>query len=223
MLSPARKHMMRIKAEQEATAAAESGIRPDASQYELMLAQLYEHKQQLKAIQSIVSKCARKEELLPEYRPYIEGVIAADSGAADDVFMTTMLWTIDAGHYGQALEMATYAIRHGLTMPDQFQRSTACVIAEEIADAALKSSLPLATLLATEQLTAAQDMPDQVRAKLHKALGLDEALQAQQPETALNHLRTALSLDERAGVEKPIEKLERQLKNLAAEFPDSAA
>ncbi|WP_268989494.1 phage terminase small subunit, partial [Ralstonia solanacearum] len=35
--------------------------------------------------------------------------------------------------------MAAYAIRHQLAMPDQYQRTTACLIAEEFATMALKA------------------------------------------------------------------------------------
>lgn len=223
MLSPARKHMMRTRAAAETAAAAANGIRPDANQYELMLAQLFEHTQQLKNIESIKLKGEKKAQILPEYQPYIDGVISTDSGLHDDVLMTLMVWSIDAADYATALTIAGYAIKHKLTMPDRYQRSTACVIAEEIATAALNNTLPLDILQRVEQLTANQDMPDQVRAKLHKALGLDPVLQTNEPATALNHLRTALNHDERAGVKKPIEKLERQLKNMAAESNDSAA
>ncbi|MCP8687765.1 phage terminase small subunit [Marinobacterium sedimentorum] len=221
MISPAKRHVMRVQAAQEAARAAESNVRPDAPQYELMMAQLYEDRRRLKAIESIKAKGLLKAELLDSYAPYIAGVLESDAGAQDDVLMTVMLWSIDAGYYGGALEIAEYALRHGLAMPDKYQRSTACVIAEEIADAANKGTdqrVPVATLLKAVELTAEQDMPDQVRAKLHKALGM--ALADSEPECALLQLRAALTYDERSGVKTLIGKLERELeKNSAASGP----
>ena len=69
-----------------------------------------------------------------------------------------------------------------------------------------------------------QDMPDEVRAKLHKALGYvhssridstPEDRRQSQRETALVHLRRALELHDKVGVKKDIERLEREIKNAA--------
>ena len=56
-------------------------------------------------------------------------------------------------------------------------------------------------------------MPDEVRAKLHKAIGY--GLAASDPAKALDHLRRALQLFANVGVKKDIERLERELKNSA--------
>ena len=55
------------------------------------------------------------------------------------------------------------------------------------------------------------DMPDQSRARLHKSLGW--VLRESQPVAALNHLQQAMQLDERCGVKKDIEQLERKIRN----------
>ncbi len=90
--------------------------------------------------------------------------------------MTVMVWLIDAGNFADALPLAAYAIRHQMAMPDQYQRTTACLIAEEFASMALKAveagdPVDVTTLREVAELVAAEDMPDEVRAKLHKALG----------------------------------------------------
>ena len=130
-MTPARKHLMRVKAAEEAAKAAETQVRPDASQYELMLAKLYEDKRRLKGVESMKTRAEIKRELLPEYEPYITGVLQSDAGAQDDVLTTIMLWCIDAGDYSQALELATYAMRHNLSMADAFSRSLPCLLAEQ--------------------------------------------------------------------------------------------
>jgi hypothetical protein len=65
-------------------------------------------------------------------------------------------------------------LRHGLTLPERYKRTAGTLIAEEVAEAGLTlpSTVDLATLQRVEALTAATDMPDQVRAKLKKAIGL---------------------------------------------------
>jgi hypothetical protein len=61
------------------------------------------------------------------------------------------------------------------------------------------------------QLTASRDMPDQVRAKLHFAIGRHQAEQA--PQSALDHLRRAVELHDKVGAKKDIEQLERRLRH----------
>lgn len=213
MTSPARKHFIRTTAAQAAVTNAGEQTRPDANQYELMMAQLYEHKRQLKNVESIKAKGELKATLLPGYAPYIEGVIAGDTGLADDVLMTMLVWRIDAADYAGALEIAAYAVKHKLDLPDQYQRSTICVIVEEIADAAIRGDVDLAILEKTLDIAGDQDMPDQVRAKLYKALGLNAELQSNETQTALNHLQTAVSYHDKCGVKKDIERLQRIIKN----------
>ena len=226
MTSPARGHWHR------ANAAEERSVRAHANAYELMLAKLDEDRRRLHAIQSTRRKVAVKRELLPEYAPWIEGVIAGDHGQQDDVFMTVMLWRIDVGDLAGALPLARYAIRHALVMPDRFKRSVGCLLAEEFADNVLLGDPThraacagaLAECLA---LVAGQDMPDEVRAKLHKARAY--ALLACQDVTpslqadALADLQAALRLHEKCGVKKDIEQLERELKRTQAAAPAMGA
>lgn len=188
-----------------------------ANQYELMLYKLAEDKRRLKDIKSIERKADVKAELLPEYLPWIEGVLAGDSGRQDDVLMTVFVWAIDIGQFDQALTIGAYAIAHKLTMPDQYKRDVPCVLAEEIADYALKQDEPglvaqqphIAQAIA---LTADSDMPDEVKAKLLKANGYALRAAGQLVE-AKDLLTRALQLHDKSGVKKDIERLETAIKN----------
>lgn len=214
MISHSKRHYQRTIA--AAMSSADAPVdRAAASQYELMLAKLAEDRRRLKDIQSIERKIEVKRQLLPEYQPWIEGVIAGDTGQQDTVFMTVLVWTIDVGGIEAAIPLAEYAIRHSLAMPDQYKRSTACVIAEEAADIALKGTKVSHVLLgAVAGLTADHDMPDEVRAKLHKAIGY--ALRdAGQLAEARERLIYALQLHDKVGVKKDIERLDTLIKNSA--------
>ena len=229
MSSPARNHFLRASAALAAQAQQDANPLRHATGYELMLAQLGEHKRQLKQIQSVERKAEAKRRMLPEYAAWMEGVLQADSGAQDDVFMTVLVWHIDAGEFAAALPLAAYAIRHKLTMPDQYKRTTACLIAEEFANMVLKAPDAIrpedaGALLELEALLNGEDMPDEVRAKLHKALGyavsqagtgMDGATATALREQALVHLRRALELHDKSGVKKDIERIEREIKNAA--------
>jgi hypothetical protein len=229
MSSPARNHFLRASAALAAQAQQDANPLRHATGHELMLAQLAEHKRQLKAVQSIERKAELKRKLLPEYTAWVEGVLQSDAGLQDEVFMTVMVWHIDAGDLAGALPMAAYAIRHKLAMPDQYQRTTACLIAEEFANMALKAidageAVDMVALVSVADLVTDEDMPDEVRAKLHKALGYanyaqagtaDSVRAAVLRQTALAELKRALELHEKCGVKKDIERIEREIKNAA--------
>jgi hypothetical protein len=127
-----------------------------------------------------------------------------------------MVWKLDADDIAGALEIARYALKYGLAMPSHLNRPTGYFLAEDVAIAAERlrtAGKPVAVslLLDTMALTESADMPDKVRAKLHKITGLvlrDEGAVIQ----ALEHLKRAMQLDRLAGVKKDIERLERVIK-----------
>ncbi|WP_269503710.1 phage terminase small subunit [Burkholderia sp. IMCC1007] len=220
MTNPFRRHFQRSVAAKSVrgTSAGVSVLRDDSA-YTLMLAQLDNHRRALKAVESLERKADLKRQFLPAYAPWVAGVLEGATGVQDDVLMTIMVWRIDVGDFQGALEIGAYAIQHNLTLPDRFKRSTPCLLVEQFADAALRANragepIQVEPLLEVEQLTAGADMPDEVRAKLHKALGF--GLTTAYPATALDHLRRALQLFANVGVKKDIERLERELKNTAA-------
>jgi hypothetical protein len=213
--SPAQRHFAQVSAQLVAASGGPGETLAGASVYELMLAKLATDRRRLKGVQSIERKAAVKREVLPEYSDYVAGALTGGRGAQDDVLVTVMVWRIDVGDYAGALAIAVYALEHCLTLPDQYERTLATVIAEEFAEAALialraeAGKFDVDQLLQVSSLTDAADMPDQVRAKLCKAIGY--ALQ-EDPTAALPHLRRAVELDDRVGAKKDIERLEKALK-----------
>ncbi|NYA45641.1 terminase endonuclease subunit [Serratia fonticola] len=218
MTSPARRHLVR----QSAAEVAKQSSDPlrHANGYELMLLKLYEDKRRLKQVRSQERKADLKRQLLPEYGPWVAGVLAEGRGAQDVILMTVMIWRLDAGDIPGALAIARYALRYKLVPPNGFNRSTPYLIAEDVAESAIRAheagqAVNIDHLMQTMELTDAEDMPDQVRAKLHKITGyvLREAGRA---ELALNHLKRALQLHNGCGVKKDIERLERAIRNAAS-------
>ncbi|MDK1707019.1 phage terminase small subunit [Serratia marcescens] len=222
-LTPARRHMQRY------AAMAQSQKREsqrDTTAWERMCHRLHQDKKRLKGIQSNERKAELKRQLLPDYQGWIDGVLAADTGRPDDVFVTCMIWTIDTGQIDAALPLAAYVLRHNLPLPDTYQRTPAALIVEEICNPALLAikldeharPLPAALLKQVEALTRHADMPDPVRAKLCKLLGL--TLRHDTPDAwpqALGYLLRAMALNAGAGVKREIEILRRQI----AKNPDA--
>lgn len=222
MSSPARCHFER-KAAAQRTAEATPAQRVNANAYELMLVKLAEDRRRLHELQSIERRIEVKRTLLPEYVPWVDGVLAGNQGVQDDVLMTVMVWSIDVGDFRRALEIAAYALKHKLAMPDQYKRSTGCLIAEEFADYALrlKDGIDVdvaRALYMADQVTRDEDMPDEVRAKLFKAIGYGiraNAANVADKQAAVDFLKRALAMHEKVGVKKDIEALEREIKNSA--------
>lgn len=211
MTNPFRAHTRFIQGQE---AARTGGNGRHAKGYDLMLLQLNEDRRRLKGIQSTITKAQVKIEVLPKYAAWVEGVLSVDGAQQDDVIMYAMLWRIDAGDYAGALTIGRHALKHGWVMPVG-KRNTATVLAEEMADAA-KAAMLAGTpfdadlLLQTLDAVDGEDMPDQSRARLHKSIGWVQT--ESNPVSALNHLRHALQLDEKCGVKKDIEQLERKLR-----------
>lgn len=85
------------------------------------------------------------------------------------------------------------------------RRNVQTVVAEELADQAeaaqlMKAEFPADVLLQALSLTDALDMPDQSRARLHKAIAA--VISESRPAAALNHYTFALQLDPRCGVKR---------------------
>jgi hypothetical protein len=192
-----------------------SGLLRHATGYELQMQRLNADKQELSKHQSFQAKAEVKRRLLPEYAPWVSGVLAEGNGAQDAILMTVMIWRIDAGDIAGALNIARYAFKHKLAMPFG-NRTAGCAFIEEVIDQATRArdageTVSIALMLEVLELTDAEDMPDKVRAQLHKIIGYlyrdggKEAL-------ALERLKNALILDNKSGVKKDIERLESAIR-----------
>ena len=226
---------MRVLAELAAKAAG-PGEEVRGGAYELMLAQLHEHRRTLKSIQSIERKIEAKRSFVGQYDEYIAGALEGGQGGHDLVLTSVMVWHLDIGNWARGLEIAAYALAHGLVLPDQYNRDIATLLIDESSTAALAGTLTgdeaLRVLSEVDSLTAERDAPDQARAKLHKAIGYAlmgktpthepdiAALDESKARLAMEHLQRAHQLFDKVGVKKDMERLERRLKANASTGPD---
>lgn len=181
----------------------------------------------LRDIQSIEKKIEAKREMLPNYAAWVDGLVAAGVGVEEDVLPTVMIWRIDTGDFDGALVLAEHVLEHNLPLPARYERSAPALIVEEIATAALKiqqagTAFSFDTLARIDMLTADTDMHDQIRAKLKKAIGVeqmrgalsdtgDTVVNAPLARLALETLGRARNLDQRVGVTDRIKKLTKLL------------
>ncbi|WP_408588370.1 phage terminase small subunit [Novosphingobium sp.] len=244
-MSLARRHRETILAAQAAGATLPSATGPApmpsegpvATEYQTLLAALGVHLNELRNIQSVERKIEAKRSMIGTYRAWVDGALAgalaAGQAPQDEIVANMLVWAIDLADWPLALDIARHVLAHGLSLPERYKRQPAVAIAEQVAEAGLGQdvTVDLKTLLRVETLTATHDMPDQVRAKLHKALALafTAAADAFDPtaesavaggkrallDNALTHFRRALGLDAGCGVKKLIEQTTRDLAKAA--------
>ena len=242
MTSPFRRHQQQVRARSAGDAKAaelQSGKPAEPStdgdagrEYAALRAVLHDNLRTLSDIASHDKRQPKKAEFAKQFAPWIEGLIEADRPVQDEILVTNLIWAIDYGDFDYALRLGRFAIRHRLAMPEAYSRSVACFLAEDIAEAALKDADAVRhdILAETLALTGDADMPDQAKAKLHKALGRSWMRKAEKfdaaadnapaggaaayAEEGLADLRRALDLDEKAGVKTDIKSLEKLLKDL---------
>lgn len=240
--SPALAHRQRTLAALAQPAAAAQALPeidpadPAAGEYHQLLAALHNDLRELHDIQSVQGKIDRKRTMIETYLPWVNGALdAGEDGRAvqDEIVVTMMVWALDIQNWDLALTIASHVLEHGLSLPERYKRTPACLVVEEIADAAKVDQLavPLEVLLRTQAGAEGRDMPDQVRAKLLRAIGLafadkaalfdpadEQAVAGGKPalvDAALTALKEAKRLHGQVGVAKAIEKLEREAKALA--------
>lgn len=226
MLTPAQRHFQKVMAERRGQADEESDIQRTA--HEQILHRLRMDLSRLSGVQSEETKAEMKKSMLPEYEGWIEGTLDGDSGRQDEVITRLMVWAIDCRDYALVMRLGRYVVRHGLTLPDNFNRTAATFLTEEIskplltlaaADADADLSSGIAVLDEVAEIVADSDMPDVVRAKLCKARALSRrgATDIATKAEALALFREALTRNPNAGVKKEIATLAREVKKLSAD------
>ncbi|APX77283.1 Phage small terminase subunit [Achromobacter insolitus] len=229
MASLAQAHFLRVRAQRTAAPLA-AGAVPAGSPYALMMAALTEDARRLKSIESVERKIEAKRGMLATYAPYLDGVLAANAGGADEVVTTLMVWHLDVCDFLRGLDLATYVLAHDLPLPERYARKVPALLLDEVSEAVLDERVPkdfptLQALQRVAELVYDRDAPDEARAKLHRAIGLTMAeLAGPEPKgdrlqmavTALRQLERAVSLNGKVGAKKDIEQLQRTIKKAEA-------
>lgn len=241
MTSPARRHMQLALARQAAASTARPGPAEIAEasdagrEYRLLLIALGEDLRQLRDIQSVARKVEVKRAMLPRYADWLEGALQRAEAVQDDIVFHCMVWAMDISDWAQAYDLANLVLLHNMVSAPPYDRTPGTIIAELPANNALSpnATIDLTWLKAFRDLTADQDMPDQVRAKVQKAIGFALKAQAEafDPEAesavaggkaaliaaATEELMRALQLDQSCGVKPALGQLSRAAKALTEE------
>ncbi|WP_298606917.1 phage terminase small subunit [uncultured Thiothrix sp.] len=221
-MTPIQRDTLRKQAEREQAQAIMPALQPldRAMRYRLGA-----DRARLKKIASMQRKAEVKAELISDYLPYLEGMMAA--GRGDEVLTQVMIWAFDAENMPVFEQLARYALDNGIAMPTEFARPLGSWLAESVAKWTLRqfeaqANSPVANtvnpfaLWISEQ-TAQMDMHDEIRAKLKRVCG--ELLVNSLPAIALDYFEAAIRLDPHIRIKKRITALREQL--AATESPSS--
>ena len=176
MLNPARAHKQAALAAKAAEVDSLDNLEP----YQKLQMQLAKDKQLLKAIKGIPDKAVAKAEMLPKYQVWLDQVLASRTAHKHDtVFVTAVLWMVDAGQIDRAVPYVEFAIEQQMQVNDEYQRSLTDLMIEEIAaQITAGSNITLANIEKIARLITEKDQAsglhrlniyDQVRAKYLKA------------------------------------------------------
>jgi hypothetical protein len=246
MFSPALRHRQQKLARRAGIEAPKGapafdnpyGETPGAAEYANLLAALHENLRRLHEIESLERKIEAKRGMFPLFQDWVDGALAIEDAATapqDVIVVTMMIWAADIGEWDRALQIFDHVLKHHLAMPEHYRRSPAAFIVEQLAEAAIAEP----GSISHEQLErvrpgkgAEWDMPDQVAAKFHRALGESWARRAEtfEPDAdsapaggkpalvaaAIAELERAIQLNDHVGSKTMLRDLQREAKKLEA-------
>ncbi|MBK5530986.1 terminase [Pseudomonas sp. TH08] len=183
----------------------------------LMEASLDQDLQRLSDIKGLAGRQAlKREELLPKYQDFIQRY--KDSGLVmpNRVLVQVMVWLFDTEQFEDGLALADFAIGQGQEMPERFKRrDVQTFVADAVIDWAYaeynaqRSPEPYLSYL-LPRVDGEWELTEQIPSKYHKLIGM-RAMEAEQWETALQHLERSTELYAKAGNETRIAKCRKAI------------
>ena len=187
----------------------------------LMEASLDQDLQRLSDIKGLAGRQAlKREELLPKYQDFIQRYMDSGLVMPNRVLVQVMVWLFDTEQFEDGLALADFAIGQGQEMPERFKRrDVQTFVADAVIDWAYaeynaqRSPEPyLSDLL--PRVDGEWELTEQIPSKYHKLIGM-RAMEAEQWETALQHLERSTELYAKAGNETRIVKCRKALNKQA--------
>ena len=183
----------------------------------LMEASLDQDLQRLSDIKGLAGRQAlKREELLPKYQDFIQRYMDSGLVMPNRVLVQVMVWLFDTEQFEDGLALADFAIGQGQEMPERFKRrDVQTFVADAVIDWAYaeynaqRSPEPyLSDLL--PRVDGEWELTEQIPSKYHKLIGM-RAMEAEQWETALQHLERSTELYAKAGNETRIAKCRKAI------------
>lgn len=204
--------LAKIKAEKLAQKiSAATGIQlSDEIDNPVLAALLNDFRADLQQQHSLESKSAKAEfkaSRLDHYRDWVNGILANEERPYDKITTEMAVWAIDAGDLDFAIEIADYMLMGEHPMPIVFEEKTASALLRLFNHQAENATFT--QLKCIENLFIAQDVKDDLRAKLYRNIG--EHLVESDPKEALSYWDEALTLDDGVGIKTRAENLRKKI------------
>lgn len=175
-------------------------------------------KDEMRNVEDIEERKAYKAETIKKLEAFVNGYVESTAKYPNIVAVWVMVWLFDLGDIARAVPLALHLATQKIhNMPTRFSSSIYQFICDYVYDWAVKqleankSAGPYLEQIITAIESEKWQLSDIVHGKMYaihgkhlEALGEDEA--------ALSALEKALTLNERAGVKKKIERLRAKLK-----------
>jgi len=155
----------------------------------------------------------KKEEFLPRYRDYLEGVISKDLVGQNAIVIHNIVFALDAEDFEWAIELALFADQKGMQTPEEYTRNVKNLLCGQISKWCLQqvksnqSPEPWASKL--HELSQDWDLVDKIRAEIYRAV----AYTLPDSSEKLDMLRQAYNLNDKVGVAPEIKKLQKILED----------
>lgn len=171
----------------------------------------------LRTYRSTARRVKAKQQLVLTYQSWIVHVMQSGQCLYEDMYIWLLIWHLDIGELGYALDMAELALAQNMPMPirftgqakaSEFERNLPEILVEQIVDTLMKRSMGEQSILLlerVERLVEGCDMLDVIQAKLLKAKGLAYMLQDKQQ--AVQCFEQAVALYPRIGVKQLLRQL----------------
>lgn len=210
MLSPAAAHKKQVS-----HGAASRPVQPEKGGDAATILAFEADLNRMSHIRSRQRRNQFKRDLIPTYQPWINEQMQSESVSAkrQRMFVWLLLWRVDAGDWMGALDMLPFAFAHGMQAPQDFSRTLAEAVTEQIIDGVVnqkQEAEQVGLLNDLQRMIAGKDITDEISAKLHKCLGV--AYLVSEPQKALGLFEQAIKLNPRAGVRRLIDKLNKPAK-----------
>lgn len=228
MTSPMQRHMEKVRTEQKAagvkarldngSAKAIEKTATDYSEFEVLKSSL---DQDIKAMGGFPKGQERNkfrlETLLPRYMPHVEAYRDSGEEYANPVLVAVVMWLVDLGRIGDAMEWALLAIEQKQQMPGNFNRNFETFFADGVLAWAEKEykakNSPEPYLTSVFESLSDWSVPDVVKMKYNKLLGTILFNEKKYEECA-PFLQMADSLGDSSNPAKVGTKLDKALKEI---------
>lgn len=186
----------------------------DVNRYQLLADSLENDCKRISSLpQGEARNQVKRDELIPQYRKYVDAYLSGGEVYANQVLVQVMIWAFDVGDIDLAVKLAEIAVAQDQSMPERFNRDLKTFVADAVlewAQAQRTGGNPVEPYFGGMfALVTTWPIHDVIKAKYHKFAA--ENATAEDPAKALELYRRALEIDPDCKVKTAMAKLEKAL------------